>query len=248
VNGQGAGSVPIENFIKALTSQLDVAQETMRVKASVGYPLTFAVKDLSLELRAHVEVRDDVVRIRPAGPGDADASVLHLALTTITKPAIEENTRDTAVDADTPTIKEVLGDQISEDEQRRLEWAGIRNVSQLRDVHRGGGEQSLERISQLPVDRLRAALARASQPLVRSVERPGGDGLLRIRGLNLAGDGALDVLVGGERATVLQASDTELVVRPAAPLTAGTLELRSVAGDVTEAAFDLDGPAEAGES
>src|SRR6185295_19091005 len=88
----GDHSVPIEQFIQALQTQLDRAQTAMAIKAeNLDLPLTFAVKDLSLELRTHVEVVRSEVRIRPAGPGDGDASTLHLALTTITRPMIKEN-------------------------------------------------------------------------------------------------------------------------------------------------------------
>ncbi|MGH7451623.1 MAG: hypothetical protein ACRENG_09785, partial [bacterium] len=60
-------SLPIEQFIQALTSQLDRAQDALRLKA-VNRPLTFAVKDLTLDLRSHLEISGSVVRIRPAGP------------------------------------------------------------------------------------------------------------------------------------------------------------------------------------
>jgi len=51
------GGVPIEQFIQALTTQLDRAQNAMALKAeNLDLPLTFAVKDLSLDLRTHVEV------------------------------------------------------------------------------------------------------------------------------------------------------------------------------------------------
>jgi hypothetical protein len=238
VNGREQ-ALPLENFIKALASQLDAVQETMRSKATAGYPLTFAVKDLSMDLRAHLEVRDNVINVRPAGPDDAEASILHLALTGITRPTIVENTRDVSGDRDSPSIKEALGDSISDAEQRQLEWAGIRNVEQLRDLHREGGEQTIERVASLPIDRLRAALTRASQPLVRGVDRVGDDGLLRIRGYNLTADGAdSEVRIAGEGAEVVEASDRELVVRPASPLAAGTLEVRSGAGAIATA-FDL---------
>jgi len=230
--------IPLQNFVKSLMSQLDQVQETMRLKATAGYPLTFAVKDLSLDLRAHLEVHDNVVTLRPAGPEDAEASVVHLALTGITRPAIVENTRDTALDRDSPSIKEVFGDEITEQEQTQLEWAGIRSVEQLRDLHRESGESAIERVAALPIDRLRVALSRASQPLVRGIERHDGNGLLRIRGFNLSNGTEPDVLIDGAPAAIVAASDRELIVRPAEPLQAGTLELRSTAGDVATA-FEL---------
>ena len=47
MNGRDPG-LPIENFIQALTSQLDRAQAALALKARAGLPLTFAVKDLTL--------------------------------------------------------------------------------------------------------------------------------------------------------------------------------------------------------
>jgi hypothetical protein len=40
------GGLPVEQFIQALTSQLDRVQSTMAMKARAGLPMTFAVKDL----------------------------------------------------------------------------------------------------------------------------------------------------------------------------------------------------------
>src|SRR5205085_593117 len=126
----GDNSVPIERFIQALQTQLDRAQTAMALKAeNLDLPLTFAVKDLSLDLRTHVEVVRSEVYIRPAGPGDRDASTLHLALTTITRPMIKENAaKPMSLDPDEPSLKEAVGDQLTDEEQKRLEWAGVHTV------------------------------------------------------------------------------------------------------------------------
>src|SRR5206468_628857 len=108
------------------------------------------------------------VRIKPAGPGESEASVLHLALTTITRPMIEENTAP--LDAEKgPSVQEALGDKLGPEEVRRLEWAGIRSVNQLRALQKETGAEVIGRVSQLPIDRLRAALAAAAQPHVSQV-------------------------------------------------------------------------------
>ena len=60
--------LPIEQFIQALTSQLDRVQSSMALKMHAGLPLTFAVKDLTLDLRAHVEMAGSVVRIGRPSP------------------------------------------------------------------------------------------------------------------------------------------------------------------------------------
>jgi hypothetical protein len=149
-----------------VTSQLDRAQDALRLKANAQRPLTFAVKDLTLELRSQLEMSGSVVRIRPAAANEAQASMVHLSLTTITRPTIEENTVQLAADPDDPPLKEVLGPDLSEEErddaQRRLEWAGIHTVSQLRDLQRQSSPEMLERVTQLPVQRLRLALSKAA--------------------------------------------------------------------------------------
>lgn len=255
MNGRDEG-LPLEHFIQAVTSQLDRAQETMALKAKAGLRLTFAVKDLTLDLRTHVEMAGAEVRIRPAGPGEGDTSVLHLALTTITRPMIEENTVATALDPDEPTLEDVLP-ETSEDDRRRLEWAGIRTVSQLRDVQRSGGMEAIRRVSTLPVDRLRAALTRASQPQVSAVlpVHPGAHGdasggaegygpaeppLLRIRGRNLVGERPPRVRIDGQSTHVIDANERELVVRPRAGLIGGLLEVETAPGEVASTTFSFE--------
>jgi hypothetical protein len=160
-------AVPLEQFITALTSQLDRAQNAMAMKAKLGYPLTFAVKDLKLELRAHVEMEGSVVKLRSAGPDDGQASTVHLELTTITRPMMEENTQ--ILDPNDAPLDEALGDTFSEDERRRLEWAGIQTVSQLLKLEQTAPAAAIEKIANLPALRLRDALQRASQPRVDRV-------------------------------------------------------------------------------
>jgi hypothetical protein len=158
--------LPIEVFIHALTSQLDRAQAAMAMKARAGLPLTFAVRDLTLDLRAHLEVVGSVVHLRPAAPDERDASTLHLSLTTITAPMIEENTQ--RFTPGEPSLREVLPDA-SDDEIRRLEWAGIQTPSQLLELERTSGEDAIVRVAQVPAAKLRDALRRATRPRVRQV-------------------------------------------------------------------------------
>jgi hypothetical protein len=243
------GGLPLEQFIQALTSQLDRAQNTMALKARAGLPLTFAVKDLTLDLRTHVEMVNSVVRIRPAGPGEGDASTLHLALTTITRPMIEENTYSQAAAADEPSIKEALGKEISDEEQRRLEWAGIHTVSQLRSVQKQGGEGAIERVADIPVNRLRAALARASEPLITHVAlhpmplgEAEGSALLRIHGHNLVQDGQPAVRINGELIPVLRATPRELIVAALPHHTGGNVTVETAPGSVAQREFRLPPP------
>src|SRR5438309_12002338 len=109
-------ALPIEDFVQALQAQLDRAQRAMHTKArNLNLPLTFAVKDMSIDLRTHVEVVKNQVRVRPAGPSDHDASLLHLTLTTVTRPMIEENSF--AMDATEERLEEVkaIPDEVRRD-------------------------------------------------------------------------------------------------------------------------------------
>ena len=246
----GDTGVPIEQFIQALQTQLDRAQTAMAIKAeNLDLPLTFAVKELSLDLRTHVEVVRSEVRIRPAGSGDRDTSTLHLALTTITRPMIRENAATPLnVDPDEPTLKEAVGDQLSDEEQKRLEWAGVHTVAQLRKLTDSGAGKEVERVADLPVNRLRQALARASQPLMTSVEThvdPNAsetdiDQFLRIRGRNLKGPGLPRVSIGGHPVNVVKATHREILIAPEAHhQLSGTLSIETEPGQVAEMPIDL---------
>jgi hypothetical protein len=170
MTGRGGNGVPLEDFIQALSSQLDRVQSGMALKVKAGLPLTFAVKDLSLDLKAHVDVDGPVVRIRSAGPGDADASTLRLAMTTITRPLMEENTASAVSDPSDSSLDDALGSELSPEDLRRLEWAGVQTVSQLRRLQATAGENAIGRIANVPAMRLRMALERASQPAIHAVQ------------------------------------------------------------------------------
>ena len=170
MSGRNGNGVPLEDFIQALSSQLDRVQSGMALKVKAGLPLTFAVKDLSLDLKAHVDVDGPVVRIRSASPGDTDASTLRLAMTTITRPLMEENTAKEVGDPSDSSLHDALGSELSPDDLRRLEWAGVQTVSQLRRLQATAGENAIGRISNVPAMRLRMALERASQPAIHDVQ------------------------------------------------------------------------------
>lgn len=170
---QEAG-IPFDLFIQALTEQLDKAQAAMAIKARLGkMPLTFAVKEVSLDLRAFVQMLDDDVYLRPAGPGEAEASSIKLQLTTVTKPMIDENSVDYSTEEPKFSLREALGNQLSDEEQRKLERIGVRTVQQLNELKEKAGTDVIARLSRMPVNRLQQALMRAAAPRVTRVEEDG---------------------------------------------------------------------------
>lgn len=246
-------AVALEDFIQAVQAQLDTAQARMTLKAqNDSLPLTFAIKDISLDLRAHVEVQKGEVRIRPAGAADSEASVFHLVFTAITKPMIDENAVQLSVETEDDPGIESLGDTLSEEDRRRLEWIGVRTVSKLNDIQEAGIERSVGRITNLPVEKLRQALARASRPMVSDVAADytgnGSDAAdtlrarLKVRGRNLLKNGAPPrVTIAGEPVSVVQATDSELVLAPSPAQFAGQMSLGYDPREQESVFFDLTG-------
>ena len=217
---QDAG-IPFDLFIQSLTEQLDKAQAAMAIKARLGkLPLTFAVKEVSLDLRAFVQLVEDDVYLRPAGPGETEASSIKLQLTTITKPMIDENSVDYSAEDPKFNLREALGDQISEEEQRKLERIGVRTVQQLNELKEKAGTDVIARLSRMPVNRLQQALMRAAAPRVTKVERGGGSagdaGRVHLTAPGLRPGRLPRVRAAGESVPVVAAEDGGIVLAPLA--------------------------------
>jgi len=252
VNEQAA-TLPLENFIQAVQSQLDKAQSAMAMKArNLNLPLTFAIKDITLDLRAHVEFTRNEIRIRPAGATDPQASMFHLVFAAITRPMIEENATALADDPHDRQIDELKDDTLTEENRRQLEWIGVRTVDKLKELNATGGVSAIGRVTGLPVERLRKALERASAPTVDHVmpiARAAGEDsealpLLRVRGHNLMADGpagkiAPRVMLGGESMAVVKAGDRELLLAPQPHQWKGELSVGPSAGLAATLSFDL---------
>ena len=160
----GDGGFLVEEFINAITSQLDRVQDSLRVKA-VNRPLTYALKDLTLELKVFVDMdAQGNVRFRTSGPNEAGSSVVHLGFTTITKPMIEENTISLA--STRSTSLEDLG--LGPEERQKLERVGVRNLAQLNRLGSSTGVQTIARLSDVSLDRLKMAIA-SGRPQVHAV-------------------------------------------------------------------------------
>jgi hypothetical protein len=213
-------------FIQALTEQLDKAQATMALKARVGkLPLTFAVKDVQLDLRAFVQFIDDDLFVRPAGPGESEASTIKLSLTTITRPMIEENSIDISTDDPKFSLREALGADFDED-RRRLERIGVHTVKQLNELRQSAGADVIERLARLPVNRLQQALLRAAAPRASQVRDNHLDGTaaprddaaqIRIHSPLLRAGGRLPLVhAAGAVVPLVEAGDGQVLLRPLA--------------------------------
>ena len=260
----------VEDFIDSITTQLDRVQDALRIKA-VNRPLTYALKDLSLELKVFVELDPrGKVRFRTSGPNEAGASVVHLGFTTITKPMIEENTVSLAASR-SPSLEEA---GLGEEDRRNLERYGVRTVAQLQKLGSSTSISTVSRLSTVSADRLRAALtlgqprvdtigpARppgrpasgpgrvppkpstppAGQPPRRPIVVGPGPRRLEISGRNLVGDvGPPVVKLRGAPLSIAEADDDRIVVDIPEHAQAGALELEMADGRVERYDLAFDG-------
>lgn len=245
MNGQtqrAGRAFPVEEFVQSLSAQLDRAQDALALKARTGRPLTFAIKDLSIDLRVFWET-DSAGRVmaRHAGPNEEGASTVHLNFTTITKEMVEENTFAMGMDEDPRGLQDLPGeDAFSDQDRRRLEMIGVRTVGQLKRLSAETDPRSVETYAGIPMLRLQAALQQASRPAVSATrpEKRGGRNLLRIHGANLSTDGIPQVLLSGEPVEVLEATPNSLLVRPMSHHREGQIEV-SVGGARAMGFYDL---------
>lgn len=250
-------SFRVEDFIASITSQLDDVQDALVFK-SLNRPLTYALKDLSLELKVFVEMdAEGKVRFRTSGPNEEGASVVHLGFTTITRPMIEENTISLSATR-SPSLAEA---GMEDEDRRRLERLGVKNVAQLQRLQTSAGASTVSRVTDVPLDRLKKALA-AGKPAVTTVSpvkqtpshmppppppRPGGapspsqppivrvtpgTNRLNLQGNHLIGEGGPPrVRLNKRMLSVSQADDDQLVVHMPEGLESGALEVELPDGD-----------------
>lgn len=229
MNGRATRAFPVEEFVQQLSAQLDRAQDMLALKARTGRPLTFALKDMAIDLRVFWEV-DPSGRalIRHAGPNEEGASTVKLSFTTITRNMVEENTLSMSHEEDPRGLEDLRGSQLADDDRRRLELAGVRTVGQLKRMSQGTDPKSMEAYLGIPVMRLRAALEQAARPVVTGqevVRSHDGGKLIRIRGANLTDGFPPEVRLAGEMVEVLESSPAEVLVRPMSHHKEGAIEV-----------------------
>jgi hypothetical protein len=215
------GALPLEDLLNAISAQLDRAQAALALKTQTT-GLTFAVKDLALDLRAAVSFEEAAIMVRPAMPGERDVSTLRLSFTTVTRPMLEEHAVE--MHAEEPAITESV-EGLTDEEVRRLEWIGVRNLNDLNAAEARGGAANIRRLSRLPSQRLKQALDLAGRRAVSRVAPvpmdpdavqtldPATRFRLRVQGRNLLRGGERPkVSVAGEPAQVLEARPDSLIV------------------------------------
>jgi len=227
-NGRSpARPVPVDEFVQAIGAQLDRAQDALALKVSGGNrPLTWALKDLDIELRVFVEFDDrGRMMLRTAGPNETEASSLHFTFTTITRPMVEENSYQYERESDPRSLDDIKGSgDMDSETQRKLDLLGVRTVGQLKQLD----PMAVQAVIGIPATKLQAALAASSRPTVTGQEvvpRSDGTRLLRIRGANLYSGVIPEVRLAGHPVEVIEAHPHMVLVRPLAVHDEGQIEV-----------------------
>lgn len=207
----------LESFLDSLIIELDKARETLAVKA-INRPLTYAVKDVNLEMQLFPSYDGEKVKFITAQPGETGASKIAIQLASITDQQVRKTTKG-------PITKDDLSidvvEEIDEDVKQSLRKIGVTSVNDLAEIERKNVD--LEKVSDRKINYTRLAgllqKARRGQtpPAVRgaSFSHDGQAPVLVIDGENLAIDQSFCpvAVFNGQLAEVKSASRSRLELR-----------------------------------
>jgi len=120
----------LEAFIDSLVFELDKARDTLSVKG-LNSPLSYAVKDVSIDLNVFPEFDGNDVRFVTAESGDRGSSRISLSLGSITDRQIRETTKK-PITGDDIAINEI--EEIDEDTKKQLNRMGVRSAEDIKKL------------------------------------------------------------------------------------------------------------------
>lgn len=120
----------LEDFIDSLVYELDKARETLSIKG-LSSPLTYAVKDVSMELHVFPEYNGKDVRFVTAGSGESGSSKISLSLGSITDRQIRETAKK-PIEADDIALDEI--EEIDPETKLQLNRMGIRSAKEVEKI------------------------------------------------------------------------------------------------------------------
>lgn len=131
----------LESFLDSLIVELDKARETLAVKA-INKPLTYAVKDVNLEMQLFPSFDGNNVRFVTAEPGQNGASKIAIQLGSITDQQIRKTSKEPNTSED---ISIEMIDEIDDETKTTLRKIGVTSVNDLDQIQKSNVD--LERIS-----------------------------------------------------------------------------------------------------
>jgi hypothetical protein len=178
----------LEAFVDALVIELDKARETLAVKA-INKPVSYTVKDMSLDVQAFPSYNGDEVQFLTAQPGEQGASKMTIQLASITDQQVRNSTKRLASkdDINIDTMPDV-----DDDTKKTLRKIGVTSVKDLEDLE--SKNVDLEKVSPGKINY--SSLANTIQKSKRSSAPPkvhkvsmsmsGGQPILILEGENLS--------------------------------------------------------------
>jgi hypothetical protein len=121
----------LEEFIDSLVVELDKTRETLAVKA-INKPVSYSVKELSIDLNTFPTYDGDAVKFVTAQPGQQGASKVTIQLGSITDQQVRATSK-------APTGKsDVKIDEIAvpKETKKTLRKLGVNSVSDLKELQR----------------------------------------------------------------------------------------------------------------
>jgi hypothetical protein len=205
----------LEDFVDSLVVELDKTRETLAVKA-INKPLTYTVKEVSLDLNTFPSYDGDRVSFITAQPGQEGASKVSIQLNSITDQQVRATTK--VPEAGATPIEETGLDKGTRTKLRRL---GVSSVDDLKNIERKNVD--LRQVSDNEIDysklanQIRKSRRGETPPRVESVSLTrdiGGGPCLALRGAHLAVDPSFRpvAVVNRKLAEVLSASAGELLI------------------------------------
>jgi hypothetical protein len=189
VNGEGANrSWDLISFVEAVTVELDRARDLSRVKSEAGRPLTYLVKDLTINLNVFPQYDGKRVTFRTAGPNEEGASALKLELGSATAPIVAQTTKPPPR-SDDVRVEDLPLDEKTRDELRNIGVESKDDIERLGDVkvRTPRGEVDFARLADLMDE---ATAGKRRRPKVQEVVsfRTAGNGhRLRVIGEQMDG-------------------------------------------------------------
>lgn len=131
----------LESFLDSLIVELDKARETLSIKA-INKPLTYAVKDVNLEMQLFPSFDGNKVKFVTAQPGQEGASKIAIQLGSITDQQIRKTSKE-------PNTKEDISidliEEIDDETKNTLRKIGVTSVNDLDQIQKKNVD--IERVS-----------------------------------------------------------------------------------------------------
>jgi len=206
----------LESFLDSLIVELDKARETLAIKA-INKPLTYAVKDVNLEMQLFPSFDGNDVRFVTAQPGQQGASKIAIQLGSITDQQIRKTTKGPTTTEDVSI--EVI-DEIDDDTKKELRKIGVTSVNDLDKIQKK--RVDIEKISNKKVNYgklanlLNKARRTSNPPVIKNVNfnisRSGT--MMQVEGSNLILDTKYTpvAVVNGKLADLKEATKDHLVI------------------------------------